>query len=365
MAVLVTTPRQLDALVAALEHARDIAVDTEFHGERSWFPKLMLLQLRADAGEIWLVDPLAELDLARLGPPLTRARLLLHGGSADLALLQRYTGATPKVVFDTQIAAAFAGFAWPSRLSDLSAALVGKELEKGETLSDWSRRPLSPAQLRYAAEDVELLGAMVAAIETRLDVRKAAWAEEETREMVRTALAPEDFSQAWLRIHGTGPLSRAERATLCALAAWRDETAQSRDMPRNTVVSDPLLVDVARRRPRSVDALRTNRRMPAQVIKLWGEDLVRIACGTHPEPDEPLADPAQLDLLRAAARVVERREAIAHGMLAPETLLRRVAADRPISGWRNEAIIPAFRDFVSGRVVLAWPGDWIDRPTGT
>lgn len=359
---MIRSAASLQPVLDAIASARRVAVDTEFHSERHFYPRLMLVQLRVDDGDAILVDPLSGIDLRPLGEALSRVPLLVHGGAMDLQILHRVAGLRPSSVFDTQIAAGCAGDGFPVRLQELVRRHLDLRVPKTETLSDWSQRPLSPDQLRYAADDVLLLGpladALVAKLESLGNTETAAAA---TLEHVQRALLPEDDEQAWRAVPGAHLLDATERAILKSLAAWRDRAARERDLPRSNVVSDAMLLDLARRQPATPETLRANRRMPSQVWKRDGAAVLDcIARGRDATPPPPVgARPrAWTELVLAAGRVVESRRGIAPELVLNEATLERLYGGRPIEAWRKIGLGPEFMAFVAGEKAIVLPGEW-------
>lgn len=361
---MIRTSAALQPALDAIAGARRVAVDTEFHAERHFHPRLMLIQLRADRGPAWIVDPLADLDLAPLGEALSNVPLLLHGGAMDLQILHREIGMRPTSVFDTQIAAGCAGGGFPIRLQELVRRHLDLLVPKAETLSDWSQRPLSPDQLRYAADDVLLLEPLADALDEKL----AAFGNTEiaaacTAEHVARCLLPEDHAQAWRTVPGAHLLDDTERAVLQALAAWRDGAAQERDVVRSNVVSDSMLLDLARRQPATFEALRANRRMPSQVWKREGPAVLAcIAAGRTATPPPGPVSRGRLwrELVGVGARTAEAERGVAPELVLAEGTLDRLAAGLPIESWRASALGPEFTAFLEGRKGIVLPGEWKD-----
>ena len=353
----------LEPVLAAIRGGARVAVDTEFHSERHFHPRLMLVQLRVDDGPAFLVDPVGGLDLRPLGEALSAAPLLLlHGGTADLQILAREAGLRPGRVFDTQIAAGCAGDGYPIRLQELLRRHLDIHVPKAETLSDWSRRPLSPEQARYAADDVLLLGPLADALAARLDaLGNAAVAAACTAELVVRALRPEADGDAWRGVPGAHLLEPGERTVLQGLAAWRDRAARDRDQPRPSVLSDAMLLDLARRQPATLDALRANRRFPSQVWRKDGEAVLSVIAGAQGQPAPPPLHRhvhPWIDLVNAAARVAERSRGVAPELCLDDAALSEIAAGRAPVGWRGDALGPDFVEFLSGRRSVALPGLW-------
>lgn len=358
MARFISTIATFREAVARAAGARELAVDTEFHTERRYRPELMLVQLRVDAEEPLLIDPRAGLPLAELGPLLGTAPVVVHGGQSDAVLLRDATGVAPNVVFDTQVAAGCAGEPYPARLQDLVSRYLGVQLDKAWTLSDWGRRPLAPEQLEYAAEDVLVLGALRLRLTERLDaLGTLEIAEQATREIVARALADDDDALAWRAVNGAHILDGREAAALQQLAAWRQAEARARDVPRHSVLSDGMLLDLSRRRPDGLDALRANRRLPSSVVKREGAallDAVARAAGTRIDPLQPWPK-AWADLVRAAGRVSEARSGVAVDLLLPDRVLKKLYEGETPGDWRDAVLGKDFFEFLAGRGSMRMP----------
>ena len=242
-----------DALAAAaarwLAAADDVALDTEFVFERTYRPRLGIVQI-AVAGEIALIDAVRIPDLSALGPLLAdpARRKLLHSGSGDLPILRRAGGVALRGLLDTQIAAAFAGLGPSLSYAALVKTLLGVELAKHETRTDWLRRPLSPDQLRYAAEDVEYLPAVAADLEERLRVLgRLEWALEDSATLATLDGDTPDPEVAWRRVKGMDRLPASARAVARSLAAWREREADRLDLARPFLLRDETLLAIAKR----------------------------------------------------------------------------------------------------------------------
>src|SRR5437667_3692467 len=253
-------PRWVDdasKLAALVEDLRDeprYALDTEFHGERSYWPRLALVQVAWDGG-VALIDALA-LDLHPFGKLLAgEAWMVAHAADQDLTILERACGRGPARLFDTQVAAAFVGLGSPS-LAALADRVLSVRLGKGDRLTDWTRRPLSDEQRVYAAADVAHLLALHDSLVQRLEeAGRLTWALdecEERRVKVRTRPRPET---AWWRIKGARQLRGRSRGVAQAVAAWRERTAAALDVPPRFVLSDLALAGVVHRPPRTREEL--------------------------------------------------------------------------------------------------------------
>jgi ribonuclease D len=359
---LIRSTAALRPVLDAIAGGRRVALDTEFHSERHFYPRLMLVQLRVDDGPAWLIDPLGDIDLAPLGAALSAVPLLVHGGVMDLQILHREIGMRPLAVFDTQIAAGCVGDGFPVRLQELLRRHLDVLIAKTETLSDWSVRPLSADQLRYAADDVLLLGPLAAALEARLEATgNAALAAACTAEHVARALLPEDDATAWRPVPGAHLLDDRERAVLQALAAWRDGEARERDVTRSNVISDAMLLDLARRQPTTYETLRANRRMPSQVWKRDGAAVLAcITAGRAAPPPPAPSSRSRLwkDLVMAAARTAEAERGFSPELVLTDATLDRLSHGQSIEPWRGEALGDQFAQFMSGKIGVRLPGNW-------
>jgi len=272
-AELITTAKRLEEVVTELLALEAVAVDTEFFWERTFYPILGLVQLASSDGSCWLVDAVSIKDLQALGPVMasTTVTKVLHDAPQDLSILARATGAMPQNIFDTRLASGFAGFGSTCSLQNLLREVLGIELSKAETRSNWVHRPLSANQLRYAADDVLHL----LTLRERLQVACAndtvrGWLAEELTRLDDPAIYQEREPRLmYLRIKGSFRLRAEELAVLRELAAWREEEARQRDWPRGHILPDNLLVTLAQRKPCDLAALigipDMPRNMPADV----------------------------------------------------------------------------------------------------
>ena len=264
--VVVAAPIWVDtpaALSETLEHLRTavaegkrIALDTEFHSEHRYRPRLMLIQLATTAGEAILIDPLALPDLRGLGEVLQEAELILHAPGQDLPLLARRCGLQPNKLQDPQLMAGFCGLGHPRSLAALCSDVLGRSLKKGSTLSDWKQRPLSPEQQDYAADDVRYLHQLVETLEARLPQELRAPLAACTAERSAAALSLPPVENAWRRFGVARVLDAPSLCALVTLCTWRETQARERDQPPRQVLGDGLLIDLARRLPESLRSWR-------------------------------------------------------------------------------------------------------------
>lgn len=387
----------LRAVVRAASSAGTYAIDTEFHRERTYWPKLALVQLAWKDGDargvgdgseggggdgegrgsggvcIALVDPLAIDDLSLFADLLrSDALAVLHAADQDLEVLEVACGATPSRLFDTQLAAGFLGMSSPS-LSTLCDRLLGRRLTKGDRLTDWTQRPLTDAQKRYAADDVAHLLDLHARLVSRLGrVGRLEWARQECAELLARPRQPQDPDTAWWRIKESRSLRGPARGVAAAVAAWRERRAAEVDRPPRTVLSDLAILGIAHRQPRTAEDLRGIRGFDARSLKEGAtrELLSVVERGRSLRPGD-LEVPPTDDLDRrlrpaatlAAAWVGQLAQdlRIDAALLATRSdlhaFLRGLPGARLAQGWRNEVVGERVRLLVEGRAALAFRGD--------
>lgn len=346
-------PTVLRARVEAWPANAALALDTEFVRERTYYPKLCLIQT-AVSGEVTLIDVLAIADggalAARLADP--RRLKLLHAARQDIEALLPLTGAPIAPVFDTQQAAALLGFPAQVGYAELARQLLGVELVKGHARTDWARRPLSAEQIAYAADDVRYLPALAALLEERLTAAgRRAWLDEESAALSNLSLYRIESADAWRRLKGLERLDAAAFAAARALAAWREQRAMARDLPRGWVLPDAAIYELAQLRPHTRDELSRIAAVPrGTAARAAGDVLAAIAAAGDDavaRATEELARPGP-EQLRRQKSLQKRLTAIAGELgIQSEVLatrrelaaLARGARELPVlSGWRREVV---------------------------
>ena len=359
-APIVTTSAEL---LHALEQLRDadfIALDTEFMRESTYFPKLCLVQMAAPGPSgstlCVLVDPLALPDLQPLWDFLNdRSRIkVLHAARQDLEVLMvAMRGALHGPIFDTQIAAALLGQPAQIGYGALVAARLDRQLEKGHTRTDWSRRPLSPEQLQYAEDDVRYLVPLYQNLRDALEqAGRTSWLYEETRELEQPSLHRTEPEAAWKRLKGLDRLRPEQRATAKLLAQWREEAAIKHDKPRGWILADDALREIAERLPGKAADLESIRTLPAGVARRRGEELLglvirgRELATSEPASFIPPRPEAQqvamvtklMNLARATAEELKISPEILATRRDVEQLVFSRRTDHFDSGWRKDVI---------------------------
>lgn len=346
---LVDSVAALEDCVAGWRRAPALAVDTEFVRDRTFFPGLGLIQI-SDGRRLALVDPLA------VNPQPLRDILLapqtvkvLHSCGEDLEVLFHRFEVFPRPLFDTQIAAAFAGLGPSLAYGGLVETLCGVELPKGETRSNWLRRPLTAEQQRYAALDVAYLLPIYRRLRAELQqLGRESWVAEEVELLADSNRFLPDPETVYLSF-ARWTMSRRELAVLRAVAAWREREARRRDLPRNFVLLQEALVQLARRQPRSAAELAAVKGVRPADCQRHGKRLLRLVAASLELPDDerPAKIRRPLDLAPYRGRLRRFRRALAAEAaelgIPPEMLANRKTAEnlirREVSG--AEPLLPA------------------------
>ncbi len=373
---LVSTRGDLTVIVERLRGAPRYALDTEFHRERTYWPRVALVQLAwsgpAGATEVALVDPQA-VDLRPLAEILDGpGTMVAHAADQDLEVLRLACGTGPSRLLDTQIAAGFAGHGSAS-LAALSSRYLGIEVAKGDRLTDWSVRPLTASQLRYAAADVDHLLDLAAAIEADLGrLGRIEWAEEESEILRARPHGPPDPKRAWWRLRDARQLRGQARGVACAVAAWREERAQDQDVPVRHVLPDLAVQAIAHRPPTSARALAAVRGLDQRFLRAGADDAILAAVERgrampDAEIEAPAADEVPRELRPAVALAmawvgqVAKQSAVDASLLGTRSdvvgLLRPGGGSRLRFGWRWELAGSSIGPLVDGNAALAFDGD--------
>lgn len=359
--IMISSDASLAAACQRWSDAGLIGLDTEFIQERTYHPRPALVQV-SDAQGVLLVDPTKISEFGPLVEVLADPSVVvvMHACTEDFKVLKILTGSTPRQVFDTQLGAAFAGHRFSLGYRELVETLLNVTLEKGETRSNWLKRPLSPSQVHYATLDVLYLLPLYRHLSAELKrMRRTSWLEEEFAHQRRIHAADSRPEASYLRIQGRSVLSPPRHAVLRRLSAWRETVAMARDMPRRHLLPDRALIALAGAPPptggrlQSVNGIspRFRRRYESTVAKRIRAALADGPAGVdYPTNMRPHAD--------TLARMRDTtRQAAEHLGLAPEVLATRRALEsllaatlkhEPIppefQGWRHAVVTPALLD---------------------
>lgn len=363
-----STSEDLAAFCDRASTCKVLAIDTEFLREKTYYPKLCLVQVAA-GDDIVAVDPLRVRDLSPLAalleaPDVTK---VFHACSQDLEVLLDGMGVVCAPVFDTQLAAAFLGMRQQVSYGSLVEAYCGVHLPKAESLTDWSRRPLDPEQLAYAEDDVRYLPGIYERMLSELTRRdRLSWVGPEMAELCDVFRVRRDPSEAYLRLRRSGSLTRRQLALAREVCAWRERAAAERDVPRKWVLSDEVVVEVCKRAPASLERLRRVRgteqlseRDARGVLAAVErgrscppEECPRVVKHLRPSPETE----GVIDLMYAVLRLISERSGVATQLIATRDdlleFLQNQGSSRLASGWRRELAGATLERLLSGEVGL-------------
>jgi ribonuclease D len=372
---LITSRAELESLADHLRAAGRFAFDTEFVSEETYEPVLCLVQV-ATADRLVAIDPLAFKDLdpfwAVVNDPAVE--VVMHAAGEDLRICRFQTGRMPSRVFDVQVAAGLLGFGYPLSLGNLVAAGVGESVFGGETRTDWRRRPLTPAQLRYAMDDVRFLLPLADRFHRELrDLGREAWAEREFADLIGDIENRYDEDR-WRKLSGLHHLNRRSLEVARRLHDWRQSEARRQNRPIRQVLRDDLLVAIAKRQPanrQDLEALRDFNRphllAKAREILAVVAEAAAVPAADLPElplrHDEGPGLTMLVNLLAAALAYCCARGRVAVGLVGTtgdlKELVRWHSQDYPhestprlASGWRVEVCGESLLDVLAGRQTL-------------
>ena len=368
---LITTTAELTAFCDRLAKHRVITVDTEFLRETTYYPLLCVVQM-ASADEAAVIDALAEgIDLKPFFALMADEKVLkvFHAARQDIEIVWHRAGIVPHPIFDTQVAAMALGYGDSIAYDQLVERVTGHRPDKTHRFTDWSRRPLTDDQMHYALADVTHLRDVFAALDADLKKRgRSDWVSEEME--VLTSPRTYDFhpERAWERLK-TRVRKPKELAVLIEVAAWREQEAQSRDVPRGRILKDDVVGDVATHAPTSLDKLANLRSLPKGFDRSkWGSDIVAAVqrglardVATLPKIEKPRGNTngaAIVELLKVLLRMTSERHAVASKVIATVDDLEQIAADDnadvgALHGWRRELFGEAALALKQGRLALA------------
>jgi ribonuclease D len=381
-----STPRLATSadIARAAELARTagrIGIDTEFMSEGRYRPLLCLVQVAvprhegAADSEIVLIDALAgDVQLAPIGSVLEESgiEIVVHAGRQDIAILRRMCEAEIRNIFDTQVAGGFAGSSAQTGYGNLVGSMLGERVGKTASYTRWDTRPLSAEQLRYAAEDVIHLLPLADELKRRLrESGRLQWALEECRRL-EAASDDRDPETAWERLPRVNQLDSRSRAVARAVAAWRERTAADGDRPLGSVLADQVVVEVARRRPQSLEELGHIRGVHRSTLNRRGNGILEaVERGQHDPPiprerTQPRSEPADgpvIALVEAWLRARALEVGLAYELISSRAELEALIGAarrgepepmvRALTGWRDQLVGSDLRNLVAGRRAVA------------
>jgi ribonuclease D len=374
--LLIADSAQLATFCERISQSDFITVDTEFMRERTYWPQLCLVQV-AGAEDVAAIDPLAEgMDLSPLLRLLYDDRLLkvFHAARQDIEIFFHMTGRIPSPLFDTQVAAMVCGYGDSVSYETLAAQLAGARIDKSVRFTDWSARPLTDRQVSYALADVTHLRKVYAALAKRLMTSgRAAWLQQEMATLLEPGTYRLEPEEAWRRLKPRAGSKPRLLAVLREVSAWREREAQRRDIPRNRVIRDETVVDIAAHAPTTVEEIARLRGLSKGLAEgRMGQDLlVAVAKGiATPDSEAPQLPPAidmpgglgpVVELLKVLLKMKCERQQVAQKLVASSADLERIAADDnadvpALHGWRREVFGNDALALKHGRLALTMDG---------
>lgn len=373
---LVTTPPELAACCEHLASCGRFGLDTEFVGEESYHPRLCLVQV-ATSEALFIIDPFVTGPLDRFWQEVVNPanQVIMHAGREELRLCRLWSGQAPANWFDLQIAAGLAGFIYPLGHGSLVHQILDVQLTKGETLTEWRHRPLTPAQIRYALDDVRYLLPAWQRLHDQLDqLGRLAWATEEFQR-VAAQVTPEEPGnggpmERWRKLRGLGSLDRRRLAVVRELYYWREQQAAEANRPTRSLLRDDLIVEIARRNPsreRDLHVVRGLAKRHAPGIMEAIDRGRRLPLEQCPAVTEREQDPPQLGLivnvLQAVLADFCTRQQLAANLVSTNADLKSLvrsflqqqppAADLLLNtGWRAQYVLPHLQAVLDGRRAL-------------
>ncbi len=365
----VQTPEALENLCLKIKQVQWIALDTEFIREKTYYPQFCLLQI-ATPDWVACIDPLVLNDLTPLFNTIYNPDLLkvFHSSRQDLEIFYYLTGKTLTPIFDTQLAANLLGFPENSGYGALVTSLLSISLDKAHTRADWSERPLSHEKIQYAADDVIHLCKIYLILNQKLnELERLEWLKPDLEALENVALYEMNPENAWQKIKGKSKLKPKSFTILKALAQWREQTAQKANYPRNWIIRDDVLLDIARLQPRNLETLSSIRSINEGFIKRYGYvicDLVKNAkINPFPEAEEEIKfvkkttqQEAVIDILCGLVRLRAEENLLNPATLASRSDLEKLLNKKTdcilLHGWRYAIVGQELCEFIEGKRIL-------------
>ncbi len=356
----------LEQVCAEFRNSSWLAVDTEFEREKTFFPELCLVQI-ANENEVAIIDPLAIYDLQAMYDLLYDKGIVkvFHAARQDLEIFFNSHKKIPLPIFDTQLAAPLIGFDEQIGYANLVSNMLGVNLSKAHTRTDWKRRPLQKAQLQYAADDVIYLAKIYTMLLQDLQERgRLEWLTAEFEALDDPQLYLPDVESVWKKHRAAKKLKGQKLCALQHMTAWREQKARSDNLPRSWLMKDDLLLNLAQLQPSSIAELKDIKGIQERLVRKYGDEiLATLDKAKHAEPQSQLMDKsrkplnkkeeAMLDVLTAIVKILAENHNLHPAILAPkkeiERLIRRDSQTLLLKGWRRSLIGETLDDFLSGK----------------
>ena len=371
----IDTPEQLATLCEQIKKEPWLALDTEFLREKTYYPKFCLLQI-ATPEWVACIDPIALPQLESLFEAIYNPAIVkvFHSCRQDLEIFFQWTGKLPSPIFDTQVAAPLLGFQDNPGYAMLVSSLLSVNLNKAHTRADWSKRPLTEAELEYAADDVIYLCQIYQIMVQKLTaLGRIDWLKNDFAELTNPALYKVDPETAWFKIKGKNKLTGKQLSIIQTLAQWREKIAQAEDRPKSWLLRDELLFDLAKLQPETVQELANVRGINERSVNRYGKELCQLITAAKNRPPMPLhekdrsakktqQEEAILDILTALVRVRAEENALNPTILASrkdlEELLSNGDDECPLlHGWRYTMAGKELVGLLKGQLLLGIDSD--------
>ena len=371
----IDTPDQLVKLCEQIKKESWLALDTEFLREKTYYPKFCLLQI-ATPEWVACVDPIALPNLDQLFEAIYNPAIVkvFHSCRQDLEIFFQWTGKLPTPIFDTQVAAPLLGFQDNPGYAMLVSSLLSVNLNKAHTRADWSKRPLTEAEIEYAADDVIYLCQIYQLMVQKLTaLGRIDWLKNDFAELTNPALYTVEPEKAWFRIKGKNKLTGKQLSIIQTLAEWREKTAQAEDRPKSWLLRYELLFDLAKLQPETVQELANVRGINERAVSRYGKELCQLITAAKNRPPLPLHEKdrsakktqqqeAILDILTALVRVRAEENALNPTILASrkdlEELLSNGDDECPLlHGWRYTMAGKELVGLIKGELLLGIDSD--------
>ncbi|MFW5451187.1 MAG: ribonuclease D [Methylophagaceae bacterium] len=365
----ITQQQDLITFCQKISDAPFLAVDTEFLREKTYYPQLCLIQV-ATEDHIACIDPLALSDLSPIldlfyNPDIT---IVFHAARQDLELFYLLRDDLPSPIFDTQIAATVLGYGEQIGYGNLVKQCLNVDLDKAHSRTDWTKRPLDPAQIEYAADDVRYLRDVYKLLMQQLEQKdRSHWLQDDFANLTSLTTYQPDPDNIWRKIKGAGRLKGNQLAILQKLGAWREHRALKSNRPRRWILKDDVLIDLAKLGPDSADKFSLIRGLEDRTIERHGKEFLDIIKQAKTSPKE------QWPTVKKSQPLTTQQDAIVDALLA---LLRKLCAEQSISpvavavrkdiermvrgetdipilqGWRNEIVGQHLQAFIDGKLAI-------------
>lgn len=379
---LITNQEELNTACGILAEAPYITIDTEFMRERTYWPKLCLLQLARAEGDwgdeaVYLIDPLADIDLAPVFSLMadTSTLKVFHAARQDIEIFVNLAGAVPTPIFDTQVAAMVCGYGDQVGYETLVKRIAKAQLDKSSRFTDWARRPLSSKQLKYAAGDVTHLRVVYESLRDQLAKSgRGSWVDAEMSVLRSVSTYVVEPDEAWKRIKTRSSDPRF-LAVVKSLAKWREEEAKRRDIPRGRILKDDAILEIGANKPKTREQLLASRSLQREGRKpeVCDAILAAVEAGEAAPPEEPPQNPrhfmrpkpgaqALSDLLKVLLKAKAENLGVAQRLIASASDLEDIAQGmrdgvKTLDGWRMEAFGADALRLINGEIALsAGPG---------